>query len=143
MQRQELAVWRKLSEKEPRQPITAIGLVDCLARLARTLLAEGRFSDAETLAREAGRACEKDLPDDWHAFNARSLLGGSFLGQKKFPEAEPLLLSGFEGMKKLEAKMMPDDKPCLKEALQRVVSFYEAAGKSEQAMEWKKRLEAK
>jgi hypothetical protein len=29
---------------------------------------------------------------DWQTFRAESLLGGSLAGQKKFAEAEPLLL---------------------------------------------------
>ena len=37
------------------------------------------------------------MPDDWPTFNARSMLGGSLLGQKKDAEAEPLLLSRMKG----------------------------------------------
>jgi hypothetical protein len=40
---------------------------------------------------------EKQLPDDWRTFNSRSILGGTGLGQKKYADAEPFLLSGYEG----------------------------------------------
>ena len=44
-------------------------------------------------------------PDDWGTFYTRSMLGFSLLGQKKFVEAEPLLVSGYEGMKQREDKI--------------------------------------
>jgi hypothetical protein len=37
-------------------------------------------------------------PDDWQRFRAESLLGASLAGQKKYAEAEPLLLEGYRGM---------------------------------------------
>jgi len=141
LQREELALWRKLAAQQPRQPMAVAGLVDSLARLARTLLAERKYTDAAAPAQECSEICEKELPGDWHSFHARSLLGASLLGQSKFSEAEPLLLAGYEGMKKLEGTITPDDKPCLKEALRRVVNFYEATGEPERAADWKKRLE--
>jgi hypothetical protein len=63
------------------------------------------------------------------------------MGQNKFSEAEPLLVAGYQGLKKLEATITPDDKPCLKEALKRLVNFYGATDQPERAAEWKKRLE--
>ena len=48
---------------------------------------------------------EKSLPEEWSTSYTRSLLGGSLLGQGKFAEAEPLILSGYEGMKAREAKI--------------------------------------
>ena len=44
-------------------------------------------------------------PDDWSRFDTQSLLGDSLLGQKKYAEAEPLLLSGYEGLKAREARI--------------------------------------
>ena len=49
---------------------------------------------------------EKSQPDLWSTFNKQSLLSGALLGQKKYAEAEPLLLSGDEGMKQ-RAKTIP------------------------------------
>jgi len=34
------------------------------------------------------------------------MLGGSLLGQKRYAEAEPLLLSGYEGMKQRQRSLM-------------------------------------
>ena len=38
-------------------------------------------------------------------FHTRSLLGGALLGQKKYADAEPLLTTGYEGMKQREQTM--------------------------------------
>ena len=48
---------------------------------------------------------EKSQPDVWNTFTAKAMLG-ALLGQKKYAEAEPLLLSGDEGMKQ-RAKTIP------------------------------------
>jgi hypothetical protein len=90
------------------------------------------------------RAClvirEKQIPDDWHAFNDRSRLGGSLLGQKKYAEAEPRLLSAYEGMQQREDRIPAADRPRLKETLQRLVQLYETTGRTEQAAAWKQKL---
>ena len=58
------------------------------------------------------------------------LLGEALLEQKKYAEAEPLLLSGYEGMKQREDAIPPQDKPRLTRALERLVKLYEAWGKT-------------
>ena len=83
----------------------------------------------------------KKLPDNWQAFNARSVLGGSLLGQTKYTEAEPLLLSGYKGMKQHDDKIPAIGKPRVKETLQRLVQLCEATGQSEKAAEWKMKLQ--
>jgi tetratricopeptide (TPR) repeat protein len=115
-------------------------LAYALAGLTSTLLATQKFTEAEPLARECLTIREKKLPDDWRTFNARSVLGGSLLGQKKYAEAEPLLLSGYEGMKQREDKIPASGKPRVKEALDRLVQLYEATGQSEKAAEWNRKL---
>jgi eukaryotic-like serine/threonine-protein kinase len=95
---------------------------------------------AEPLAREYLGLCEKLMPDQWKTFEARSLLGGSLLGQKRYADAEPLLLSGYEGMKQREEKIPFPSRTSLKEALQRLVQLYEAMGRTSQAGEWKQKL---
>ncbi len=113
-----------------------------LAVLANARLHEGKFAEAEGLARECLTIREIQIPDDWLTFNARSMLGGSLLGQKKYLEAEPLLLAGCEGMKQREVKIPPEGKVCLNETLQRLIQLYEATHRAEQAAEWRKNLAA-
>jgi tetratricopeptide (TPR) repeat protein len=114
-------------------------LTGAVSELVLVLLAGEKFRDAEPLARECLESRKRNIPDDWRTFNSRSLLGGSLLGQKKYAEAGPLLLAGYEGMKQREDQIPAQGKPRLKEALQRLVQFCEET-KPEQAAEWKQKL---
>ena len=109
--------------------------------MTRDRLVEGKFAEAEALARECLGIREIEIPDDWRAFNARSMLGAALLGQQKYAEAEPLLLAGNEGMKQRENNIPAAGKPHLKEALQRLVQLYEATNRPAQAAECKQKLE--
>ena len=62
------------------------------------------------------------------------------LGLKKYKEAEPLLLSGYEGMKQPEGKRASGARSFLKQALQSLVQLYEETNRPEQAAEWKQKL---
>jgi tetratricopeptide (TPR) repeat protein len=111
-----------------------------LAEHTLALLEPGKFAAAEPLARECLALREKMIPDDWRTFNARSMLGGSLLGQKKYAEAEPLLLSGYEGLKQRADKIPAAGNMRPREALQRLVQLYEETGRPELAAQWKKSL---
>jgi hypothetical protein len=111
-----------------------------LAELVLHQLAERQFAEAESNARELQRIRDKLWPDDWRTFNTRSMLGDSLLAQKKHAEAEPLLLSGYEGMQRRKESIPAAGKVRLKEALQRLVRFYEATGAAQSADEWKAKL---
>ncbi len=111
-----------------------------LAMLANARLHEGKFAEAEEPARECLTFREFQVPDDWRTFNARSMLGGSLLGQKKYAEAEPLLLSGYEGLKQREDKIPAAGSIYPRQALQRLVQLYEETGRPKLAAEWKKQL---
>ena len=63
------------------------------------------------------------------------------LGQKKYAEAEPLLLAGYRGMQEREAKIPAASKIRLTEALQRLVQRYEETGKTEEAAMWQAQLD--
>lgn len=115
-------------------------LAGLLSELTLVLLADQKFPEAEAAARPSLRIREKQIPDDWRTFNSRSLLGGALLGQQKHAEAEPLLRSGYEGMKEREAKIPPQGKPRLKEALQRLVQLCEETGRPEKAQEWRREM---
>lgn len=71
------------------------------------------------------------------------MLGDCLLGRNNFVDAEPLLVSGYEGMKEREASLPPESKGRLGEALDRVIRLYEAWGKSARAAEWRAKRQAK
>ena len=74
---------------------------------------------------------------------ADSLVGDALLGQKKYPEAEPVLLSGYGGMKQREAAISPQSKVRVTEALERLVQLYDAWGNPDEAAKWRKELETR
>ena len=117
-------------------------LAGLLAQIGTGLLAQKKWTEAEPLIRECVSIREKSQPDAWTTFNAQSMLGGAQLGQKKYAEAEPLLIAGYEGMKKQEAVIPPLGKPRLREALERLVQFYEKTGKKDESAKWRKELKA-
>jgi hypothetical protein len=105
--------------------------------LTRLLLAEGRFVPAEPPARELLAFCQNNLPDSWETFYAQSALGDSLRGQKKYAEAEPLLLSGYEGMNQRRRSIPSTRLERYDEVVKRVVKLYEATGQTDKVAEWK------
>jgi hypothetical protein len=55
-------------------------------------------------------------------------------------DAEPLLLAGYEGMKKQEKNIPPSGKVRLTEAGERIVNLYDAWDKKDKADEWRNKL---
>jgi hypothetical protein len=106
------------------------------------LLQQQKASDAEPVLRACLAIREKRAPGAWTTFSAQTMLGGALLGQKKYAEAEPLLLQGYEGLKQREAMIPATGKFNLTEALKRLVQLYEATGQKDKAAEWRKELEA-
>jgi hypothetical protein len=68
------------------------------ADLVLAYYSQGKFAQAEPLAREILDIQRKSQPDDWQRFRTESLLGTVLAGQKKYSEAEPLLEEGYRGM---------------------------------------------
>jgi serine/threonine protein kinase/WD40 repeat protein len=111
-----------------------------MAPYSLSLVEQGKWSAAEPVLRECLAIREKMQPDDWTTFNARSLLGGSLMGQKKYAEAEPLIIAGYEGMKAREAKIPRQGKSRMSDAELRVVKLYEDWGKKDKAALWRAKL---
>ena len=61
-----------------------------------------------------------------------SQLGGVLLGQKKYAEAELLLVKCYEGMKEREEKIPTQGAVRIPESLDRLIEFYTATNKPEQ-----------
>ena len=103
-----------------------------LAQIGLALLQTEELAEAEPLLRECLAIREKTQPDVWSTFNTKSLLGGALLGQKKYAEAEPLLLAGYEGMKQRE-KTIPPQAIRLHRGPGALVQLYEATEKKDEA----------
>ncbi|MFI5461563.1 MAG: tetratricopeptide repeat protein [Isosphaerales bacterium] len=114
------------------------------AALARVRLAQRKPSEAEPLARQALAIRQQRHPDLWTRYDALSLVGAALAGQKKFTDAEPLLLQGYEGLKEREERipfLWRKKRPA--EAAARIVDLYDAWGRKDKADEWRKKLQPK
>jgi serine/threonine protein kinase/tetratricopeptide (TPR) repeat protein len=108
--------------------------------LVRAYLDAKRWAEAETAARECLEIRARKQPDHWLRFHTMSQLGAALAGEKRYAEAEPLLIGGYEGLKAREAKLPPPSRKNLADAAARIVPFYESWGKPEKTAEWRKRL---
>jgi hypothetical protein len=109
--------------------------------LARALVLQKRFDEAEPFAQEAVATWKKVVPQNQRCFYWVSLLGAVRLGQGKYAEAEPLLLQGYLGMKRLEATLPANEKRRMLETGERVIHFYEVTNQPEKAREWRHQIQ--
>ena len=111
----------------------------CLIGLSRLRLKQGQDAEAEKLLGEAIEITSERGYPMWDRFDGQSLLGAALLGQGKYAEAEPLLISGYEGLQKLSPAISVEAN--LPEAGERLVRLYIAWGQPEKAAEWRQRLQ--
>lgn len=116
-------------------PDTAGGM----SELAQTLRRQGDLAAAEALLRESLAVRERKLPDAWHTFHNRAQLGEVLSDQKKYGEAEPFLLTGFEGMEQ-RADHVRDRRKVFSETIRNLIQLYEATGQPDKATDWKRKL---
>jgi tetratricopeptide (TPR) repeat protein len=114
-----------------------------LADVGQTLLEAKAYAAAEPLLRESLSLGEQKVPDACRTHNARSLLGGALVGQEQYLAAEPLLLQGYAGLKERESTIPDEFKGYPMQALERLVQLYDAWGKPEKSVEWRKKLAEK
>jgi eukaryotic-like serine/threonine-protein kinase len=104
--------------------------------LGRVRLQQLRYGEAEATLRGALKIYERARLDIWERYNCQSLLGGSLADQKKFAEAEPFLLSGYEGLVKRDREIPAAGRSDLVEAGDRIVRLYRNWEKPEKLAEW-------
>jgi tetratricopeptide (TPR) repeat protein/tRNA A-37 threonylcarbamoyl transferase component Bud32 len=110
--------------------------------LAMIYLEQQKYPEAEHLLRQSLNGHVKNTGDSWRRYRCQALLGSSLCGQMKYAEAEPLLLSGYEGMVKREASIPVGSRSALEECAERIVQFYRDWGKREKAAEWQQKLQS-
>jgi tetratricopeptide (TPR) repeat protein len=108
-----------------------------LAALGLNLLQLKKWAEAEAALRECLIIRQQHQPEAWTTFNTRSMHGEALLGQQQSAEAEPLLLSGYEGLKARQ-----DDIPQavraqrLIEAVDRLIALYTAMNRPDDVQTW-------
>jgi tetratricopeptide (TPR) repeat protein len=94
------------------------------------------FADAEPPLREGLAILQKLIPDSLATLCCRSDLAAALLGQKKYTEAETLLLASHAGMKKREKTIPAGRRYRLPEVLDRLIELYTATGKPDEVKKW-------
>ncbi len=112
-----------------------------LAGLGEVQLQQRKYAEAEATWREALKSNEKVRPEAWQRYDCQSELGASLAGQKKYAQAEPLLLSGYEGMIQRESTISANDRSSLEEAGDSIVKLYQSWGRPDKAGEWQQKLQ--
>jgi tetratricopeptide (TPR) repeat protein len=102
---------------------------------------ERKYQQSEALLRNALNDPREIKADGGPRYNYESLLGANLAGQKRYPEAEPLLLSGYRGMLNQEAAIPPSRRSALEQGGSRIVLLYEAWGRPQKATEWRQKLQ--
>jgi tetratricopeptide (TPR) repeat protein len=106
----------------------------------QNLTKQGKYAQAEPLLREAVAFREKDNRDDWALFRAQAFLGAALAGLRQYAEAEPALLSGFEGMNQRATRMPAKQKKWIRVSGEQIVQLYSQWPKPEQAAQWRAKL---
>ena len=120
-------------------------LAGVMAGLGSVLVDRGEGAEAEPLLRESLAIYDEAAPGKWYGHQVRSVLGEALLAQRRFREAEPLLLAAWEGLKD-DPAVSPDRK---RSAVARIARLYQRwnrvlpdAGRVAAAAEWSRRLES-
>jgi serine/threonine-protein kinase len=111
--------------------------ITTLRYLGLGLTHTGRAKEAEPDLREALSRSEKSrLKYESYYAQTEGALGECLSAQKRYNEAEPLLLSSYEVLKKSSSQNSPQ----LKTALQRLVKLYENWGRPDAANQYRSEL---
>ena len=116
----------------------ALGIT--LGYWGESLRRNGDAKAGEAKEREALAVFAQALPEDhWRAAETRSLLALCLVDQRRFAEAEPLLLSSYSSL----AAQYPPSHPRVTGVAERLTVLYETWEQPQKAAEWRTRTNAK
>ena len=133
--RDKLAVARRLQGAKHRD--TAVALSD----LGWILLLQRQYNESEATLRTAVKIYEESPPVSWNDDRCRSLLGAALMNQRKYDEAEVLLISAHEGLTRRRESIPSWFPGELDQSADRIVQLYRDWGKPDKAAEWTSRLQ--
>jgi serine/threonine protein kinase/tetratricopeptide (TPR) repeat protein len=113
-----------------------------LAVLGRNLFQLKKYTEAESIFRQSLAIQAKKNSNTRLTFLVQSMLGGALLGQKRYGDAELLLLEGYRGMTRDATTPIVTRFPHVTEAVERLIQLYDAWPKPDEAAKWRKQLQA-
>ena len=113
----------------PQHPET----IAVMSELAFTRIELQKYADAEPVIRESMSAHAKLAPDSNARLIDSLLLGASLAGQKKYAEADPLLVNGYQGLRQHPSE---GHEFYLQKARGWIAQLYRDWGKPAEATEW-------
>jgi tetratricopeptide (TPR) repeat protein/predicted Ser/Thr protein kinase len=111
-----------------------------LVLLGQLRLTQKRYAESEGLLRSAVTDFANSSADSWRRYDTQAMLGASLMGQKKYGEAETMLVSGYEGMLKRQASIPAASRSKLQRIGNWIVQLYEDWGMPGKAAEWRAKL---
>ncbi|MBV8071486.1 MAG: tetratricopeptide repeat protein [Acidobacteriaceae bacterium] len=112
-----------------------------LASMGELRLRQRRFAEAERLLRDAFESQTRNHGETWERYKTQTLLGASLAAQAKFEQAEPFLISGFEGLSLSKGAVPWESRSVIEEAGQTIVHLYQDSGQPGKAAQWLDRLQ--
>jgi serine/threonine protein kinase len=122
----------------PRNPDT----IEDLMMLGLVHLNQRHYADVESLLADLVTR-DRTAADSWIRYFAQAIFGAALSGQKRYEEAEKLLIGGYGALTERGALIPANGKSALDKTGQWIVELYNAWGKPERAAEWTAKLGAR
>jgi len=122
----------------PRNPDT----IEDLMMLGLVHLNQQHYADVESLLADLVTR-DRTAADSWIRYFAQAIFGAALSGQKRYEEAEKLLIDGYGALTERAALIPANGKSALDKTGQWILELYKAWGKPERAAEWTAKLGAR
>jgi len=120
----------------PDDPVTLL----CRDYLGMVLVKAARPAEAEGLLRQSWERRRQLFPDEWRTAQSGCLLGEALAGEKRFAEAESLLLAGYIRLKDLRTMIPAPADVSFRHPGECLVKLYQDWGKPDEAESWRVKL---
>jgi tRNA A-37 threonylcarbamoyl transferase component Bud32 len=108
--------------------------------LGTVLLNLERWEEAEPVWTRLDAWFETNDSDSPYRFHVKSTLGEVLFHRDQPEKAEPLLLAGYDGLKARRAKLSDNHRHQLRQAAQRLLTFYESKSDADKIAHWRAEL---
>ena len=120
----------------------AINTLATFANIGWVQLQHQRHAEAERTLWEVREILMRTAAASWERFNVDSMLGASLAAQRKFGESEPLLISGYEGLRSTTRTSNTANTSWFtpEQAGEAIVQLYADWGRPAEQAEWSKKI---